>query len=474
MLNCVDCGRQFVFSSGEQRFYEQKGFQNKPNRCPDCRQARKQMRTSGGTAATARGVRARCSRRRAASAAAWPRFRSTRAAINRSIAGIASLRGRRIAEPTQSQSPLSASYDAVIIGAGHNGLACAALLAQRRTFGRGLRAARRRSAAPRSARPTSGRDIRFRRRRTCAACSTRGWSRSSICAIARPVVLSQGSVRVHAAARRAIAAARHRSRKQRARDCGVRSARRRRVSRPTSSAPIGWGRRSSTRSPTTIRASSASMPQTQRLLRGSAADLVERYVSTPVLQAELVNDGLIGTYLGPRDAGNRRTFSRIISPAACSACKARGPSCAAAWDRFRSALASAAVSHGAEIFSDAAVTRIVVDDERRCGVERIDVGGDSVRAARGRVERASADDLPRLARPFVLDAEFVLEGRGVAERRPVVEGESRARRAAELHVPTGQPIRSRTIAPRFTSRRRSITCRRPTTMRERAARARSR
>jgi CxxC-x17-CxxC domain-containing protein len=47
MLNCVDCGREFVFSSGEQRFYEQKGFQNKPNRCPDCRQARKQMRSSG-------------------------------------------------------------------------------------------------------------------------------------------------------------------------------------------------------------------------------------------------------------------------------------------------------------------------------------------------------------------------------------------------------------------------------------------
>jgi CxxC-x17-CxxC domain-containing protein len=47
MLNCVDCGRQFVFSSGEQQFYEQKGFQNKPNRCPDCRQARKAMRSSG-------------------------------------------------------------------------------------------------------------------------------------------------------------------------------------------------------------------------------------------------------------------------------------------------------------------------------------------------------------------------------------------------------------------------------------------
>jgi CxxC-x17-CxxC domain-containing protein len=48
MLNCVDCAREFVFSSGEQQFFEQKGFQNKPNRCPDCRQARKQMRSSGG------------------------------------------------------------------------------------------------------------------------------------------------------------------------------------------------------------------------------------------------------------------------------------------------------------------------------------------------------------------------------------------------------------------------------------------
>jgi CxxC-x17-CxxC domain-containing protein len=48
MLACVDCGREFVFSSGEQRFYEEKGFQNKPNRCQDCRSARKAMRASNG------------------------------------------------------------------------------------------------------------------------------------------------------------------------------------------------------------------------------------------------------------------------------------------------------------------------------------------------------------------------------------------------------------------------------------------
>ena len=48
MLNCVDCGRQFAFTAGEQQFYAQKGFQNKPNRCQDCRQARKAMRSQGG------------------------------------------------------------------------------------------------------------------------------------------------------------------------------------------------------------------------------------------------------------------------------------------------------------------------------------------------------------------------------------------------------------------------------------------
>ena len=55
MLNCVDCGRQFAFTAGEQQFYASKGFQNKPNRCPDCRQARKQMRSSGGGGGSSMG-----------------------------------------------------------------------------------------------------------------------------------------------------------------------------------------------------------------------------------------------------------------------------------------------------------------------------------------------------------------------------------------------------------------------------------
>lgn len=43
-LTCKDCGNQFVFTEGEQEFYKEKGFENEPQRCPDCRRARKQQR----------------------------------------------------------------------------------------------------------------------------------------------------------------------------------------------------------------------------------------------------------------------------------------------------------------------------------------------------------------------------------------------------------------------------------------------
>ncbi len=48
MLTCVDCGRQFPFTSGEQEFYAMKGFTNKPSRCQDCRAVRKAGRSQSG------------------------------------------------------------------------------------------------------------------------------------------------------------------------------------------------------------------------------------------------------------------------------------------------------------------------------------------------------------------------------------------------------------------------------------------
>ncbi len=43
-LTCRDCGSPFVFTSGEQEFYANRGFDNEPSRCPACRAARKTER----------------------------------------------------------------------------------------------------------------------------------------------------------------------------------------------------------------------------------------------------------------------------------------------------------------------------------------------------------------------------------------------------------------------------------------------
>lgn len=45
-LICRDCGNEFVFTVGEQEFYKEKGFENEPVRCPDCRRARKMQKNN--------------------------------------------------------------------------------------------------------------------------------------------------------------------------------------------------------------------------------------------------------------------------------------------------------------------------------------------------------------------------------------------------------------------------------------------
>jgi CxxC-x17-CxxC domain-containing protein len=40
-LICNECGQEFVFTAGEQEFYQEKGFTNDPKKCKACRDARK-------------------------------------------------------------------------------------------------------------------------------------------------------------------------------------------------------------------------------------------------------------------------------------------------------------------------------------------------------------------------------------------------------------------------------------------------
>lgn len=45
-LVCKDCGSEFVFTEGEQAFYQEKGFTNEPGRCPACRKINKERRNN--------------------------------------------------------------------------------------------------------------------------------------------------------------------------------------------------------------------------------------------------------------------------------------------------------------------------------------------------------------------------------------------------------------------------------------------
>lgn len=51
-ITCKECSRPFVFTVRDQQFYAEKGFQNEPQRCRDCRVARKGQGT--GPAPSAR------------------------------------------------------------------------------------------------------------------------------------------------------------------------------------------------------------------------------------------------------------------------------------------------------------------------------------------------------------------------------------------------------------------------------------
>lgn len=54
-LQCLDCKNEFVFTAGEQEFYERKGFKEIPKRCKPCRDARKTRRGDSGAHAAGNG-----------------------------------------------------------------------------------------------------------------------------------------------------------------------------------------------------------------------------------------------------------------------------------------------------------------------------------------------------------------------------------------------------------------------------------
>jgi phytoene dehydrogenase-like protein len=139
---------------------------------------------------------------------------------------------------------------------------------------------------------------------------------------------------------------------------------------------------------------------TRATLEGSVADLVERYVRTPVLQATLATDGLIGTGAGPRDAGTAYVLAHHYA--------GRALGVQGAWGFVRggmgavsAAAAAAARAAGATLRTGSVVERIALRDGRAARIELRD--GTAIGAAAILVnadpktlflQLLSADDVP--------------------------------------------------------------------------------
>ena len=118
--------------------------------------------------------------------------------------------------------------------------------------------------------------------------------------------------------------------------------------------------------------------ETRATLEGSVADLVERYVRAPVLQATLATDGLIGTGAGPRAAGTAYVLAHHYA--------GRALGVQGAWGFVRggmgavsAAAAGAARAAGATLRTGAVVERIAVRGGRAAGIELRD--GTTISAA---------------------------------------------------------------------------------------------
>ena len=56
ILQCVDCRETFVFTAGEQLFFNDKQFKNEPKRCKPCKEKRNRLAKAGHSMQAAKRV----------------------------------------------------------------------------------------------------------------------------------------------------------------------------------------------------------------------------------------------------------------------------------------------------------------------------------------------------------------------------------------------------------------------------------
>jgi phytoene dehydrogenase-like protein len=114
-----------------------------------------------------------------------------------------------------------------------------------------------------------------------------------------------------------------------------------------------------------------------KLMTMSAVDFLDLWFESDVLKAPMSVSGIIGTFLGVRSPGTAYVLLHHYMGEIDGAFRAWG-FCKGGTGRLSLAIASAARSHGAEILTSAPVERVLLDAGRATGV--VLVNGDEIRA----------------------------------------------------------------------------------------------
>jgi len=105
----------------------------------------------------------------------------------------------------------------------------------------------------------------------------------------------------------------------------------------------------------------------QKLILGSSADMAEYFFESEQIQAGIAASGLIGTFRGPRDAGTG--YVKLYhSMGMATGSRGRWAYVRGAMGGVTQALASVARSHGVDIRTDAEVAQVIVRDGVATGV----------------------------------------------------------------------------------------------------------